>query len=61
MGSGVIFQSTPRENDYQPRERPLPNILVPEANMGRYFGLGDLASTLAKQNTYVQRDDWHTL
>ena len=35
------------------RERPLPNILVPEANMGRYIEGDDYASTSAKQNTYL--------
>jgi len=32
---------------------PLPNILVPEANKGRYVGANDKASTSAKQNTYL--------
>ena len=35
------------------RERPLPNIFVPEANKGRYGGGDDHASTSAKQNTYL--------
>jgi hypothetical protein len=35
-------------------DRPLPNIPVPQANMGSASGLGDLQSTSAKQNTYVQ-------
>jgi hypothetical protein len=33
---------------------PLPNIHVPEANSGGNSWLGDLASTSAKQNTYVR-------
>ena len=37
------------------RERPLPNILVPEANKSRYVEGNDHASTSAKQNTYLDR------